>query len=63
MRRFAHTALYPPIQPFNKGTLKVSDIHTIAYSQYGNPHGKPVLFVHGGPGGGTDPAVSRSTSY
>lgn len=53
--RFANTALYPPIKPYFKGSLKVSDIHTIAYSQYGNPNGKAVLFVHGGPGGGTDP--------
>jgi hypothetical protein len=37
------TAMYPPIQPYEKGMLKVSDIHTIAYSVYGNPDGKPVL--------------------
>lgn len=53
--KFAHTAFYPPIQPYEKGMLKVSDIHTIAYSVYGNPKGKPVLVVHGGPGGGTTP--------
>ena len=52
---FAGTALYPPINPSFEGFLKVSDVHTIAYSIYGNPNGKPVLFVHGGPGGGTDP--------
>eukprot|EP00596_Hydrurales_sp_CCMP1899_P010618 CAMPEP_0119036206 /NCGR_PEP_ID=MMETSP1177-20130426/3739_1 /TAXON_ID=2985 /ORGANISM="Ochromonas sp, Strain CCMP1899" /LENGTH=317 /DNA_ID=CAMNT_0006995663 /DNA_START=309 /DNA_END=1262 /DNA_ORIENTATION=+ len=51
--------MYPPIQPYDKGMLKVSGIHTIAYSLYGNPTGKPVLFVHGGPGGGTDPAMAR----
>lgn len=53
--KFANTAMYPPIQPYEKGMLKVSDIHTIAYSVYGNPKGKPVLVVHGGPGGGTTP--------
>lgn len=53
--KYAHTAYFPPIQPYEKGMLKVSDIHTIAYSVYGNPNGKPVLVVHGGPGGGTTP--------
>lgn len=56
---FADTALFPQTQPLEKGKLKVSDVHTIAYSVYGNPKGKPVLFVHGGPGGGTDPACAR----
>jgi hypothetical protein len=56
---FANSALYPPIKAFEKGTLKVSDIHTIAYSQYGNPEGKPVLVVHGGPGAGTNPNMAR----
>lgn len=55
--KFAHTAFFPPIQPYEKGMLKVSDIHTIAYSVYGNPNGKPVLVVHGGPGGGTTPGT------
>jgi hypothetical protein len=56
---FANSALYPPIKAFDKGTLKVSDIHTIAYSQYGNPEGKPVLFIHGGPGAGTNVNMAR----
>eukprot|EP01039_Chlorochromonas_danica_P000043 gene43-46_t len=56
---YAHTALFPPIQPYLKGMLRVSNIHSIAYSLYGNPKGKPVIFVHGGPGGGTDPVMAR----
>ena len=56
---FKDTAMYPPLTAHTKGTLKVSDTHTIAYSLYGNPKGKPVLFVHGGPGGGTNPAMAR----
>jgi len=44
--------LYPPIEPFNTGRLKVSDFHEIYYEQCGNPNGKPVVFLHGGPGGG-----------
>jgi hypothetical protein len=42
--------LYPVIKPFNCGMLKVSQKHTIAFWEYGNPHGVPVLSVHGGPG-------------
>lgn len=52
--KFNNTAFYPLAEPYEEGLLKVSEIHTIAYSIYGNPNGKPVLFVHGGPGGGTD---------
>ncbi|NES93595.1 MAG: prolyl aminopeptidase [Okeania sp. SIO2B9] len=47
--------LYPPIQPYQRGNLKVSDIHTIYYEECGNPQGKPVVFLHGGPGGGMIP--------
>jgi len=43
---------YPPIQPFEKGMLKVSDTHTLYYELSGDAQGKPVVFVHGGPGGG-----------
>lgn len=44
--------LYEPIEPFDTGMLAVSPIHTIYYEQCGNPDGKPVVFLHGGPGGG-----------
>ncbi|MEM9272560.1 MAG: prolyl aminopeptidase [Cyanobacteria bacterium P01_F01_bin.143] len=47
--------LYPPIQPYHEGKLPVSDLHTIHYEQSGNPDGKPVIFLHGGPGGGITP--------
>ncbi|CAF4367052.1 unnamed protein product, partial [Adineta steineri] len=46
--------LYPEIEPYKTGMLKVSDAHTLYYEEVGNPSGKPVVFVHGGPGGGTD---------
>lgn len=39
--------------------MKVSDVHTVSYTVWGNPKGKPVLFVHGGPGGGTTPDMAR----
>src|SRR5437879_3299576 len=44
--------LYPEAEPFDKGFLKVSDIHQLWYSQYGNPNGVPVIVLHGGPGFG-----------
>ncbi|KZT73666.1 proline iminopeptidase [Daedalea quercina L-15889] len=45
---------YPPIQPYETGTLKVSGLHTLYYEVSGNAKGNPVVFLHGGPGGGTD---------
>lgn len=45
---------YPPIEPYQHGFLKVSDIHEVYFEQSGNPNGAPVVFLHGGPGGGTD---------
>jgi proline iminopeptidase len=51
--------LYPPIEPFQTGHLKVSDLHEIYYEQSGNPDGRPVIFIHGGPGGGTEPLYRR----
>ncbi|MDT7541026.1 MAG: proline iminopeptidase [Acidobacteriota bacterium] len=51
--------LYPPIEPYDEGRLPVSDVHTIYYEQSGNPKGTPVVFLHGGPGGGTVPDYRR----
>lgn len=51
--------LFPEIEPFNKGMLKVSDIHTLYWEECGNPQGKPVVFLHGGPGGGVHPDYRR----
>jgi proline iminopeptidase len=44
--------LYDPIEPYQHGMLKVSEIHEIYYEQCGNPNGQPAVFLHGGPGGG-----------
>ncbi|OCH94413.1 proline iminopeptidase [Obba rivulosa] len=46
--------MYPPIEPYETGKLKVSDLHTLYYEISGNKEGTPVVFLHGGPGGGTD---------
>jgi proline iminopeptidase len=51
--------LYPPIGPYQEGQLKVSPLHELYYEQSGNPEGRPVLFVHGGPGAGTEPLQRR----
>lgn len=51
--------LYEPIEPYATGFLKVSDLHTIYWEQSGNPSGHPVVFLHGGPGGGTSPSNRR----
>ena len=42
----------PEIEPYETGTLKVSEVHTLCWEQCGCPDGIPVLFVHGGPGAG-----------
>ncbi|MBX7219059.1 MAG: prolyl aminopeptidase [Blastocatellia bacterium] len=47
--------LYPPIEPYNQGMLPVTDGHTLYYEESGNPNGKPIVFLHGGPGSGTSP--------
>jgi len=52
-------AFYPPIKPYNSGWLRVSPVHEIYYEESGNPKGKPVVFLHGGPGGGTDAKMRR----
>jgi proline iminopeptidase len=52
--------LYPQIDPFDEGMLRVSPVHTLYYEQSGNPKGAPVVFLHGGPGGGTVPDYRRS---
>lgn len=50
--------LYPPIEPYFVGEI-TAGIHTVYYELSGNPNGLPVLFVHGGPGGGTEPTHRR----
>ena len=51
--------LFPNIEPFNTFHLPVSDLHTIYVEESGNKNGKPVIFLHGGPGGGVDPKYRR----
>lgn len=51
--------LYPPIEPYSSGFLKVSPLHTLYWEQSGNPSGHPVVFLHGGPGAGTSASNRR----
>jgi len=46
---------YPPIEPYRTGFLEVGSGHRIYWEESGNPQGMPALFLHGGPGSGTDP--------
>jgi proline iminopeptidase len=50
----ARRELYPALEPFRHGYLRVSDVHEIYYEECGNPAGKPAVFLHGGPGAGSD---------
>ena len=47
--------MYPALEPYLEGRLKVSDLHELHYEESGNKKGDPVIFLHGGPGGGTSP--------
>ncbi len=51
--------LYPELKPYQRHSLKVSELHELYIDEAGNPDGIPVLFVHGGPGGGCDGSSRR----
>jgi len=59
MAQRGEDGLYPPLEPYASGMLQVSDLHTLYWETSGNPRGKPVVFLHGGPGGGTEPKYRR----
>jgi len=48
----ANEYFFPPLEPFETGTLKVDAPHELYWEQCGNPQGEPILFLHGGPGAG-----------
>ncbi|NLH81848.1 MAG: prolyl aminopeptidase [Phyllobacteriaceae bacterium] len=52
-------SLFPELTPHTTGRLKVSDLHEIHWEESGNPKGKPVVCLHGGPGGGITPTMRR----
>jgi proline iminopeptidase len=51
--------LYPQIEPYRRDRLTVSGGHQLYFEESGNRNGKPVLIVHGGPGGGSNPTMRR----
>jgi len=51
--------LYPAIKPYAIHQLAAGTRHTIYVEECGNPQGLPVIFLHGGPGGGCDPEHRR----
>jgi proline iminopeptidase len=50
---------YPPIEPYETGLLEVGDGQQLYWEESGNPSGRPVVYLHGGPGGGAPPAGRR----
>ncbi len=52
-------SLFPPLEPYRQGRLQVSPLHNLYFEESGNPKGRPVVFVHGGPGGGVTPDHRR----
>lgn len=63
--------LYDPGKPYHEGTLKLDRTHTMAYQEFGNPEGIPIVYLHGGPGSGSadffhqlyDPKAFRIVIY
>jgi proline iminopeptidase len=51
--------LYPPIEPYHTARLQVSPLHEIYFEESGSPSARPVVFLHGGPGGGSEPKQRR----
>jgi len=58
MNNFTYN-LYPELDILEKSSIKVDDLHEVYYEVCGNPKGKPVVFLHGGPGSGCNPAQRR----
>jgi proline iminopeptidase len=52
-------ALYPPLEPYASGWFETGDGHRIWHEQCGNAQGKPVVFLHGGPGSSISPGHRR----
>lgn len=50
---------YPPHPPFNHNFIEVGDGHTLTYWEYGRKDGIPAVYLHGGPGAGSDPSMAQ----
>ncbi|MFG2108937.1 prolyl aminopeptidase [Micromonospora chersina] len=51
--------LYPPVEPYVTHQIAVGEGHQLYVEEVGTPDGVPVVFLHGGPGGGLVPAARR----
>ena len=51
--------IYSEIEPYNVQYIQIDNIHKIYVEQSGNPNGIPIIFLHGGPGGGTEPVYRQ----
>lgn len=51
---------FAPSNPRVQGRLRVSSLHEIHFEEYGAAEGKPVVVLHGGPGGGISPFLAQS---
>ncbi|HLY46285.1 MAG TPA: prolyl aminopeptidase [Stellaceae bacterium] len=51
--------LFPPLEPYRTGRLRLDGRHTMYWEESGNPQGQPILFLHGGPGAGATPVHRR----
>jgi proline iminopeptidase len=51
--------LFPESIPYAEHRIKVGAIHELHVEEHGNPHGTPIIYVHGGPGGGIDASCAR----
>ncbi|NPD68895.1 prolyl aminopeptidase [Lichenicola cladoniae] len=58
-RNRTRRTLYPPVEPYAHGMLDAGDGHSVYWELCGNPRGIPVVFLHGGPGGGCTPTQRR----
>ena len=56
----SRSTMFPSIKFYEKGSLEVTDLHTLSYRCYGNPTGKPVVLLHGGPGGSCNAGTTAS---
>ncbi|MET8243590.1 prolyl aminopeptidase [Streptomyces sp. NPDC005202] len=55
--------LYPEIEPYDHGMLDVGDGNRVYWETCGNPHGKPAVMLHGGPGSGCTPRYRRYCDF
>lgn len=58
-REPVRSELFPPLEPYSTGMLRLDALHQMYWEQSGNPAGVPVVFLHGGPGAGSSPEHRR----